>query len=54
MKARKVTITLKVLTALPIGTLKCRDWWKEGMITHLEDPDLNVVQVQVNVIKKGK
>lgn len=54
MKARKVTVTLEVLTALPIKTLRDVDWWKEGMIVSEVDPDLDIVQVQVNVIKPSK
>lgn len=54
MKARKVVIELEVITALPIKTLRDREWWEVGMETSLDDPDLQVTQVQVNVIKKEK
>jgi hypothetical protein len=56
MKARKVTITLEVLTVLPIKTLRDRDpeWWKEGMIVSICDEDLEIVRVQVDVTKPSK
>lgn len=54
MKARKVSITLEVVTALPLKILKDKGWWELGMIDATEDPELNVDQVQVNVIKAGK
>ena len=54
MKARKVTVTLEVFTALTIKTLRDVEWWKEGMIVGNEDEDLNVVRVQVDVIKPSK
>ena len=62
MKARKVTVTLELFTALPIKTLRDKEWWKGGMIdSNSEDENLdvtqvqvNVTQVQVNVIKPSK
>jgi len=53
MKARKVTITLEVTTALPLKTLKDTMWWQEGMVGD-GDEDLDVTKVQVNVIKPEK
>lgn len=54
MKARKVTVTLEVLTALPIKTLRDVEWWKMGMMVGEGDPDLDILQAQVNVIKPSK
>lgn len=53
MKARRVTIMLEVITGLPIKSLRDKEWWKVGMETSLDDPDLQVLQIQAFVIKKG-
>ncbi len=53
MKARKVSITLEVTTALTMKTLKDKMWWYDGMRIS-EDIYLEVHQIQVNVIKPSK
>jgi hypothetical protein len=53
MKARKVYIRLELITALPVKTLKDKNWWTLGIADPdgPPDPKLSVDQVQVNVIK---
>ena len=53
MKARKVTITLEVITALSLKDLRDKEWWRQGIATS-EDQDLDITQIQVNVIKPSK
>jgi hypothetical protein len=53
MKAKKVYIRLELTTALPVKTLKNKNWWTLGMVDSEgpPDPELSVDQVQVNVIQ---
>jgi hypothetical protein len=57
MKPRKVAIVLEVETNLPLEDLRRKEWWRVGMTLDgydPYDPEVKVLQVQVNVIKPEK